>query len=227
MRDLLWVGLPYLAIAVFAVGHVWRYRRDRFDWTDEWMQLLKPRKARWGIVLFHAGTFAVIAGHVLGILVPPRLTAYVWIGEAQYRVLAVLLGGLFGVCVLVGLGGLLWRRTMVAQIVANTTWVDRVTLGLIAVVVVLGMVATLGVNLFGGGYDYRSTVAVWFRSILLLSPRPELVASAPLIYQVHAVAAWLLVMIWPFSRLVHAWYFPFYFRRRVLELRHSLALRRA
>lgn len=30
----------------------------------------------------------------------------------------------------------------------------------------------------------------------------------PLIYQLHATAARLLLMIWPFTRLVHAWSIP-------------------
>ncbi|OEJ93184.1 respiratory nitrate reductase subunit gamma [Streptomyces thermolilacinus] len=30
----LWVALPYFCLAVFAVGHVWHYRRDQFGWTS-------------------------------------------------------------------------------------------------------------------------------------------------------------------------------------------------
>jgi nitrate reductase gamma subunit len=33
-------------------------------------------------------------------------------------------------------------------------------------------------------------------------------ASAPIVYQVHAASAWLLYALWPFSRLVHAWSLP-------------------
>lgn len=215
----LWAVVPYFALAVFLLGHLWRYNRDRFAWTDEWMQLFKARKARWGIVLFHAGAFAVIAGHVLGILVPKWLTADLRLGEGVYRMMAVGFGGIFGLGVVVGLGALVWRRTLVPQIVANTTWIDRVTLGILALVAILGMIETLALNLLGGGYDYRSTVAVWFRSLLTLSPQPGVIASAPLVYQLHALSAWLVVVIWPFSRLVHVWYFPFYFRHRLLALR--------
>lgn len=46
--------------------------------------------------------------------------------------------------------------------------------------------------MFGGGYDYRSTVSVWFRAIFLLQPNPALMLKAPLVYQVHASLAWLL-----------------------------------
>ena len=29
----LWVVLPYLFLTVFVLGHVWRYRYDKFGWT--------------------------------------------------------------------------------------------------------------------------------------------------------------------------------------------------
>lgn len=40
----------------------------------------------------------------------------------------------------------------------------------LGVMIATGMYATVGVNLFGGGYDYRLTVAPYFRSIFTLSP---------------------------------------------------------
>jgi nitrate reductase gamma subunit len=217
----LWVAFPYLAIGVFVLGHLWRYHQDRFGWTDASMQLFKPRAARWGIVLFHAGTFAVIAGHIVGILVPKWVAAHLGVSEAMYRMTAITLGAVFGLCAVAGLGALLWRRTIVPQIVANTIWIDLVTLGVLAVVIVLGMIETLGVNLVGGGYDYRSTVAVWYRGVLALSPHPELMVSAPLVYQLHAITAWLVLIVWPFSRLVHVWYFPFYVRRWLMSRRRD------
>lgn len=60
----------------------------------------------------------------------------------------------------------------------------------------------------GGRYDYRATVAVWFRGLFAANPQPELMATAPLLYQVHAISAWFLFALWPFSRLVHAWSYP-------------------
>ena len=36
---LLWVVLPYMVLAVFVLGHVWRFRTDRFDWTTRSSQI--------------------------------------------------------------------------------------------------------------------------------------------------------------------------------------------
>ncbi|MGZ4382260.1 MAG: respiratory nitrate reductase subunit gamma [Gaiellaceae bacterium] len=33
-------------------------------------------------------------------------------------------------------------------------------------------------------------------------------ANAAFIFQAHALTAWLLLAIWPFTRLVHAWSVP-------------------
>ena len=56
----LWVALPYLCLAVFVVGHVWRYRRDQLTWTARSTQLLEQPLLRVGSLLFHFGVLAVI-----------------------------------------------------------------------------------------------------------------------------------------------------------------------
>ncbi len=68
----LWVAFPYLCLAVFVVGHVWRYRRDQYSWTARSTQLMERRLLRAGSILFHLGILAVIGGHVLGSSSPAR-----------------------------------------------------------------------------------------------------------------------------------------------------------
>jgi len=66
---LLWVILPYLAIATFVVGTVWRYRADQLRWTTRSTQLLESRWLKLGSPLFHFGLLAVIGGHAdVGVL---------------------------------------------------------------------------------------------------------------------------------------------------------------
>ena len=43
---LLWAVLPYVTIAVFVVGLVWRYRYDAFGWTTRSSQLYERRLLR-------------------------------------------------------------------------------------------------------------------------------------------------------------------------------------
>ena len=44
--------------------------------------------------------------------------------------------------------------------------------------------------------------------LFMLDPQISLMAAAPLAFRVHAVAGMILFMVWPFTRLVHAFSAP-------------------
>jgi nitrate reductase gamma subunit len=206
-----WVILPYVALAIFVVGHIWRWRYDQFGWTSRSTQLQERRLLKWGAPLFHYATFAAIAGHVIGILIPKSVTQALGIPERVYTLFSGLAGSVAAIGVLIGAAILIFRRTMVPRVRATTTGVDYLALILLGIVTVLGIYLTLGVQEFGHGYDYRDTVSPWFRSLFTGSPDVQAIADAPLMYQVHATAAWLIFAVWPFSRLVHAWSYPLWY----------------
>lgn len=213
-NEFIWVAMPYLAIALFTAGHVWRYRHDKFGWTARSTQLLESRWLAWGSNLFHYGALAAIGGHVLGILIPAGVTAAVGVDERAYHILSAGAGTAAGLVCGAGLFILVWRRIAVLRVWKTTTYVDMATYLLLILIITLGLIDTLWFNTIHGGYDYRQTVAVWFRGIFLFNPRPELMVTAPLVYQLHAASAWLLFALWPFSRLVHAWSLPFQYLGR-------------
>jgi nitrate reductase gamma subunit len=221
---LLWVVVPYVCLTVFVVGHVWRYRRDQITWTTRSTQLLEGRWLRPGILLFHLGLLAVIGGHVLGLLVPKSLTNATGLPEWAYHDVSVTAGTLSGTAMTVGFLMLVVRRGSIPRVRSATSHVDIATYVLLGVVMTFGMAETVGRNLLGGGYDYRETVAPWFRGLFALNPDPGLMASAPLVYQVHITLAFLLLALWPFSRLVHAWSVPVAYLRRSPILYRSRAL---
>ena len=206
-----WVILPYLALATFVVGHVWRWRYDQFGWTSRSTQLQERRLLKWGAPLFHYATFAAIGGHVLGILIPRSWTEAIGIPDSIYRWFSAIPGALAAVGVIVGVAMLAYRRTLIPRVRATTSPVDWVALIVLGIVIVLGAIPTIGINLFGGGYEYRNTVSVWFRSLFAGDPNVHAVTSAPIMYQVHATAAWAIFAVWPFSRLVHAWSYPLWY----------------
>lgn len=221
---LLWVALPYACLAVFAAGHVWRYRKDQFGWTSRTSQLLEHRWLRWGSPLFHLGAFAVIAGHVVGLAVPASWTEAAGIDEHAYHTVAVSLGSAAGAAMVLGLGMLCARRLLAPRIRTTTSHSDKLLFPLLAATVLIGIAATVVHNIAGGGYDYRSTVSVWFRGLFSLQPQPEAIASAPLLFQLHALTACLLFAAWPFTRLVHVWSAPVgYLRRPYLVYRRRAA----
>ena len=170
---LLWVALPYIAITVFIAGHIWRYRTDQYGWTTRSTQLLESRKLKWGSILFHYGALAAIGGHVLGILVPASWTSAFGVTEHSYHLLSAAAGTLAGIACVVGFVILAWRRITSTRVRVTTSRMDIVVYVLLGLVIGLGIAETIGRNTLGGGYDYRATVAVWFRSIVFLHPEPS------------------------------------------------------
>ena len=224
-----WLVLPYVSLTVFAVGHWWRYRRDQFGWTSRSTQLLESRLLAWGSTMFHYGALAAIGGHIVGILIPAHVTGSVGVSEAVYHRISGYLGGAAGLVCLIGFGILTFRRTRIRRIRATTTLADVVVFVLLAALIVLGESMTVGYQVFGHGYDYRTTVGPWFRT-LFYDPHPSLMADAPVAYQFHAAIPWLLYAVWPFSRLVHAWSYPLQYLGRPYILyrrRHAPAPGRA
>lgn len=211
---LLWIILPYAALTVFVAGHIWRYRRDQFSWGTRSTQLLEQRQLRPAILLFHLGILAVLGGHFVGLVIPASVTEAVGVTESQYHLGSVVAGTVFGAVAIVGFVWLILRRESSPRVRATTSPVDRLTYLALLVVMLVGMVATVGPNLIGGGYDYRATVSPWFRGLFMLDPDTSLITSAPIVYQVHAAAAFLLFALWPFSRLVHVWSIPVTYLRR-------------
>ena len=208
MTTLLWLTLPYVALTSFVVGHVWRYRHDQFGWTTRSSQIHESRLLRLGSPLFHFGILGVLAGHVLGVLVPKRWTSAVGVGEGAYHVLAVGGGLLAGGATVAGLAILLYRRVTVTAVRQATTAMDKVMYLLLLGALGTGMANTLGSNLIAGRYDYRETVSPWFRSLFGLDPRPELMTGVPLTFRVHVLVVLSLVALWPYTRLVHVFSAP-------------------
>ena len=81
MNEFLFVVVPYICLTTFVVGHVWRYRYDKFGWTTRSSQLYENRLLRIGSPLFHFGMLGVIGGHVIGLLVPEAWTVALGISE--------------------------------------------------------------------------------------------------------------------------------------------------
>jgi len=205
---ILWIIVPYACLVVFIGGHVWRARHGRLTWTTRSTQLLENKLLRPGILLFHLGLLAVIGGHVLGLLVPKSATEAVGVHESLYHAVSVTAGTSAGLAMTIGFILLCVRRTTVSRVRSRTTRTDVATFLLLGLVIATGMYATVIANLIQGGYDYRETVAPWFRGLFLFTPHTAEMAGAPFMYQLHALSTMALYALWPFSRLVHAWSIP-------------------
>jgi nitrate reductase gamma subunit len=208
MNTFLWVIFPYICLTIFVVGHFWRYRYDKFGWTTRSSQLYEDRLLRWGSPLFHFGILFVFLGHVMGLGVPKSWTEAVGITNEMYHFMAVSIGAIAGVATLVGMVILIYRRRTVGPVFSATTKMDKTMYAVLATVILLGLWNTIVANLLGNEYDYRESVSIWFRGIFRFSLHPDLMANAPLGFQLHGLLAMALFALWPFTRLVHVFSAP-------------------
>lgn len=127
------------------------------------------------------------------------------VGEHAYHMVAIIGGGIAGLMTLVGLFGLLYRRIVKKSVRLATSRNDVFMYLLLTCAILLGAAATLTTQILGkpGGYNYRETIAVWFRSIFTLQPDVSLMTDVPLQFKLHIIAALILFAAWPFTRLVH------------------------
>ncbi|HET8605291.1 MAG TPA: respiratory nitrate reductase subunit gamma [Marmoricola sp.] len=206
MSTFLWVIYPYICLTFFVLGHIWRYRYDKFGWTTRSSQLYEARLLRWGSPLFHFGLLFVFLGHVMGLAVPESWTSAVGITEGMYHAMAISIGSVAGFCTLVGMVILIYRRRTVGPVFSVTTKMDKFMYVVLASVIILGLLNTAGqvVN----DYNYREGVSIWFRGIWRGALYPQLMENAPLTFQLHGLMAMFLFALWPFTRLVHVFSAP-------------------
>ncbi|WP_394553521.1 respiratory nitrate reductase subunit gamma [Agromyces sp. MMS24-JH15] len=208
----LWGILPYVMVAILVGGLVWRYRYDQFGWTTRSSQLYESRLLRIGSPLFHFGILVVIVGHVIGLVIPKAWTEAFGVSEDLYHVTALGLGSVAGVATLVGVGILIWRRRTTGPVFMATTKNDKAMYAVLVAAILAGLSTTL-ISVFGPHEEvtYRDTVAPWFRSLFVFQPDVEAMSEASFAFQLHTLIGMALFVIWPFTRLVHAFTAPVHY----------------
>ncbi len=199
VNELLFVILPYVAVALAIVVTVVRWRRHPFTVSALSSQILESRKLFWGSVSFHWGLSLILVGHLAALIVPRAFT--LWNGEPLRLYLLEITGAALGVWAGIGLAVLIYRRLTNRRVAAVTTPMDLVVLGIIAVQIITGLWIAIGYR--WGSFWGTSVFVPYIRSLLTLDPRPELVAPLPFILKAHVVAFWAFLVVFPFSRLVH------------------------
>ena len=115
----------------------------------------------------------------------------------------------FGLCVLVGLTGLMYRRFTNPRIRAVTTRMDVGIELLLLAQVVLGAWIALGYRWGASWFAADLTPYLW--SIVTLSPDAVAVSALPWVIKLHIVGAFALLFMVPFTRLVHVVVAPLHY----------------
>ena len=201
MNLFLWGALPYIAFTFLIVGTLVRFFYFERNWTTKSSQFLEKKQLRIANPVFHFGLLCVIAGHVVGILIPKTWTAAIGINDHMYHEGALYMGVVAGIIIIVGFLLLMKRRFTVAELQVNTSRLDKWLYLFLTLAIFSGMAGTL-LNA-SGFFDYRVSIGPWFRSLLAFMPDPSLMEGAPFMFKFHMLTWMVVAIIFPFSRLVH------------------------
>lgn len=208
MSQFLWVVFPYLTLSVMIIGMLYRFVYNPRGWGSKSSEILEKKWLRWGSLMFHWGILCVIAGHVMGLLIPISVYQALGVSTEFYHTNADIFGGLAGLVTTAGIVILLARRTFNARVRRNSSASDFVALVLLLIVVGLGVLVTVGYNNIYGPYEYRLSVGPWVRQLIVLHPNASLMKGVPTLLQIHIVSSFALFAVWPFTRLVHVFSVP-------------------
>lgn len=200
MIDLFLFGIfPYVAIVVAVVGAIWRYATNQFTYSSLSSQFLEGRQLFWGSVPWHYGIITILLGHLVGILFPSGVKAFNGVPIRLYILEGT--GLALGLLVVTGIVLLLLRRGINPRVRAVTSGMDLALL----LILLLQVIAGVGTAIFyrWGAAWYVQTATPYFWSLVTFSPKIEYMAALPLLVKIHAVGAFTLVAIFPFTRMVH------------------------
>ena len=192
-------AFPYAAVILAVVVGVYRYATDRFSYSSFSSQFLENRALFWGSVPWHYGIIIVVLAHIFALLVPGVWAAL--IAEPTRLYILEVIGLALALSALVGLALLIVRRLTSSRIKSVTSTMDWVLLATLLAQVALGFWVAL---FFRWGSDwYLHTAVPWLISLAQLDPQIQFVTSLPWIVKLHMLGGFLLIGMFPFTRLVH------------------------
>ena len=196
---LLYGVFPYLCIVVAVVATVYRYVMDKFSYSSLSSQFLESRQLFWGSITWHYGILGVLAAHLVGFLIPQSILW--WNMEPIRLYILETTGFILGLMALGGLIVLVMRRLTNHRVRAVTSPMDATLLLVLLIQVASGVWTAI---FFRWGSSWYSAFAVpYLWSILELRPDISLVNNLPAVVQIHILNAFVIILLLPFTRLVH------------------------
>jgi nitrate reductase gamma subunit len=212
LDTLFFAVLPYVAMVLFLVGTIYRYRSRKFTYSSLSSQLLENNHHFWAVVPFHYGIIAVITGHAVAFLLPRELLLF---NSMPLRLYVLEISALiFGLTTLIALIALLARRITDPRVRVVTSPADWILYGMLVLQVFSGVY--VAIFLRWGSAWFAASAAPYLWSLLALRPDIAVISMLPLMAKLHIVSAWLVISFFPFTRLVHILVVPnqYLFRKR-------------
>ncbi|MGI6247544.1 MAG: respiratory nitrate reductase subunit gamma [Pseudochelatococcus sp.] len=210
---------PYVALTTLALGSIIRFDREQYTWRSGSSQLLRRKQLFWGSTLFHLGILVIFFGHLVGLLTPIAVFDFIGISHGQKQVLAIVAGGVAGICCMAGALLLLHQRLYDPRIRQTSSFSDIAILIMLTLQLALGLL-TIPVSLqhLDGGEMVK--FMQWAQGIFSFRPgAAAYVADAHWIFKAHLVLGLTILLVFPFTRLVHMLSAPvWYLNRRGWQL---------
>jgi nitrate reductase gamma subunit len=203
INHLLFGIYPYIALAVLAIGSVIRFDREPYSWRSGSSQLLRRKQLMVGSVLFHIGVLFIFFGHLIGLLTPIALFDALGISHGAKQLLAIIAGGIAGVAAIIGATLLIHRRFFDPRVRANSSFADNAIILILWVQLALGL-ATVPIS--AGHLDGGEMVKfmTWAQGIFTFQgDAASHVANVHIIFKLHIFLGLTILLIFPFTRLVH------------------------
>lgn len=203
LNSLLFGVYPYIALAVLILGSIVRYDREPYTWRSGSSQLLRRRQLMWGSVLFHVGVLIIFFGHLVGLLTPIAIFDAIGVSHSAKQILAIVAGGVAGIMAIAGGTLLIHRRLFDSRIRKTSSASDIAVLLLLYAQLFLG-VFTIPVSMqhLDGGEMVK--FMSWAQGIFMFQPgAADYVAGAHPIFKLHLFLGLTILLIFPFTRLVH------------------------
>ena len=210
---------PYLAGSVFLIGSLLRYDQGQFTWKTGSSQMLSSKNMRMASNLFHVGIIVIFFGHLVGLLTPHWVYSP-FMSAGTKQVIAIVVGGIAGVMCLVGGVMLAHRRITNPRVRASSSPMDTFIIVLLVVQVSLGLLTIIpALGHLDGGVMIQ--LAHWAQSIVFFQGgAATYLEGVGFIYKLHILVGLTIILVFPFTRLVHVWSVPFgYITRRYQVVR--------
>jgi len=218
--DTVFFGIyPYVATGIFFLGSLLRYDREQYTWKTGSSQMLSSKNFRIASILFHVGIIMILMGHFAGLVIPFEIWHALGITMAAKQIIAMGVGGFFGVLCFIGLTMLVKRRLFDPRIKATSSRMDTGILLLIYLQLIIGMFTIyVSAGHMDGSVMYN--LMSWSRYLLTFRPveAVEYMSSVHWIYKMHVTLGITLFVLFPFSRLVHIWSVPVQYVRRSYQI---------
>lgn len=213
---------PYLCLTVLALGSVLRFDREQYSWRTGSSQLLRRRQLMWGSVLFHVGILVIFVGHFGGLLTPVAVFDAIGMSHSAKQMMAIVVGGVAGVICMAGALLLLHRRLFDPRIRKTSSFGDLAVLVVLTVQLGLGL-ATIPISMRHSDGEQMVKLMNWAQGIFTFDPAAaSWVSGADLIFKAHLFLGLTILLVFPFTRLVHMLSAPiWYLNRRGWQLVRS------